>query len=327
MPRAPDFWQRTEGAQITARLLSPLGALYAKVVAGKIAGTRSVRASIPVICAGNITMGGVGKTPFVALLANRLIDMGHAPFILMRGYGGQEKGPLRVTPAHTASDVGDEARMLADRLPVIISSDRPAGAELAALDGASVIVMDDGFQNPGLAKDLSFVLIDGEAGLGNGHVFPAGPLREHPEAALKRAQAVVIVGGDGDTPLPENPDNLPVLHATLQSVIHEALKGTKAHAFSGIGRPEKFFRQLSASGVNLLKEQGFPDHHAYAPHEIAKLKDAAHKDGAMLLTTEKDMARLSPAEAEGITVIRADMTIDNPALLGDLLARAAGEPT
>ena len=326
MPKAPDFWQRTDGVQITARLLGPLGGLYANAVARKIAKANPVRASVPVICAGNITMGGVGKTPFVSLLADRLIDRGHAPFILMRGYGGREKGPLRVTPAHTAADVGDEARMLADRLPVIVSSDRPAGVELAVLDGASVIVMDDGFQNPSLAKDLSFVLVDGQAGLGNGRVFPAGPLRERPEDALARAQAVVIVGGDSSF-LPEVPKGLPVLRARLRSVIPQPLEGARAHAFSGIGRPEKFFEQLSTFGVNLLKENGFPDHHPYSGDEIAKLKDAAEKDGAMLLTTEKDMARLSSAEAEGITVIRAEMTIENNTLLEDLLTRAAGAPT
>ncbi|MEM9233441.1 MAG: tetraacyldisaccharide 4'-kinase [Pseudomonadota bacterium] len=322
----PAFWSDPDGARHPlARLLSPLSVIYTRIVAGKIRQVDPVRASIPVICAGNITLGGVGKTPFVQLLCQQLTDMGHTPFILMRGYGGTEKGPLRVRISHTAQEVGDEARMHAQSFPVIISGDRPAGAQLAAREGASIIVMDDGFQNPSLHKDLAFVLIDGTAGLGNGKVFPAGPLREEPTDAFTRAQAIVMVGETDEhrSVLPET--DLPLLTARITSQIDGELKNQRLHAFSGIGRPEKFFSGLEKAGLTVPQKTPFADHHMFSAAEIARLKAAAAEDDALLVTTEKDYARLSADDAAGIHPIPAHMSVDQPDLLAQFL-RSLPEP-
>ncbi|RFB03864.1 tetraacyldisaccharide 4'-kinase [Parvularcula marina] len=318
----PRFWSAKEGRHHPlALLLSPLGGIYGAAVARKLAKSVPEKAPIPVICAGNITMGGVGKTPFVAELASRLSAMGHTPFILTRGYGGSLTGPVRAAPEHTAAEIGDEARMLSCDHPVIVSRDRVEGAKLAHDEGASAIVMDDGFQNPGLHKDVTFLLVDGETGLGNGRIFPAGPLREAPHAALTRAAALVIVGGREEHQPPHLPESaLPVMRMRLESVVPLERLGQPAHAFSGIGRPEKFFKGLETAGVELLERTSFPDHHMFTEEEIARLIARAAADDAQLLTTEKDFARLSPDQADGITPIPARLTLDNPALLDQFLA-------
>lgn len=328
MMRAPTFWYgQGANAHPFALLLAPLGSVYARLVAQKIAKASPTKIGIPVICAGNVTLGGVGKTPFVDLLAQRLSDMGHTPFILMRGYGGKLKGPMRVRADHTARDVGDEACMLARHHPVIISSDRPAGASLAVSQGATVLVMDDGFQNPSLHKDFSFILIDGGVGLGNGRIFPAGPLREDPDAAFRRADSVVIVNPREETTPPATiPKQLPCITAFLNAQIPANLQGLSVHAFSGIGRPDKFFLDLEKNGLLLRKRTPFADHHHFSPQEIERLKRDAKADNALLVTTEKDSARLSPEEAEGIEVILARMGVDDPALLDKLLKKTLGEP-
>lgn len=321
MISAPAFWTTPEGARHPlAWLLRPVAALYAMAVRRKLHRADRASAGVPVICVGNVTLGGVGKTPFTDFLVRMLSDAGETPFILMRGYGGQATGPLRVTPEHDAATVGDEARMLARHWPVIVSRDRPAGAALAVREGASVIVMDDGFQNPSLAKDFSFVLIDLETGFGNGLVFPAGPLRERPNDAFARAGAVVLVSNGAPTtaPLPMVPSQ-PLFRAELRTRVPEALKGAKAHAFSGIGRPEKFFRGLEDGGVDLGRTTSFPDHHAFSETEIGKLKQAALEEGAMLLTTEKDLARLPADLAQDISAVPATLSVEASDRLRDLV--------
>lgn len=314
--RAPEFWSgRDHTARLAIAVLSPIGWVYGASVAWKRDAAHPHRAHARVVCVGNLTAGGSGKTPVAIAVARALHDRGRNPFVLSRGYGGRTRGPALIDPARdTAHDVGDEPLMLAAAAPVIVARDRRAGADLADTSGADTIVMDDGHQNFVLAKDLSLVVIDAETGFGNGHILPAGPLREPVAQGLARADAVILVG-DGAPDLKGYSG--PVLRARLVPVDVLGLKGAPAVAFAGIGRPEKFFETLRALGAELIETRGFADHHVYSASEIARLKAKAR--GALLVTTEKDFVRLTPAEREGMNFLPVRAAFDDPAAFARLL--------
>ena len=325
--RPPAFWNDEDGARgsgaLTRALLSPLSAIYAWTVARRIARTTPADPGIPVICVGNITLGGTGKTPVSAALLDMLQGDGIEAHALSRGYGGRLKGPLRVDPAlHEAADVGDELLLLARAAPAWISRDRPAGAVAAREAGAQAIVMDDGHQNPSLLKTLSFVVVDGEAGWGARQVFPAGPLREPVETGLARADAVIVMtSGESETP---NYDRLgladlekPVFHAWLAPLA--APPSGPLMAFAGIGRPQKFYDGLVAAGGQLAETASFPDHHPFRPGELQELGEIAARHEARLITTEKDWVRLPPAWRDQATPFPVAARFANPAALAGLL--------
>lgn len=309
---------------MTRGLLTPLSWIWAGVTARKIVKTQPADAGVPVICVGNLTMGGAGKTPVVRELARRL--GGH---VLTRGHGGREAGPLRVEPGrHTAADVGDEPLMLARDLPVWVSRDRPAGARAAAAAGARIVVMDDGHQNPSLKKTLSLVVVDGETRngewpFGDGRVFPAGPMREPLAAGLARADAsVVLLPADLETPDPELLAALsarPVLVARLQP------QGPPPEGplvgFAGIGKPWKFERALTATGAELADFAPFPDHCVYAEATLKLLAERAAQFDATLVTTEKDWVRLPPAWRTRVAAWPVRAVFQDEAALDRLLAR------
>ena len=293
--RTPAFWYRPAG--IAAWTLAPLGALYG--LAGRLRMARGTphKAGVPVLCVGNLVAGGAGKTPVCIAVAEALRTRGVAAQFLTRGHGGRERGPLPVDPArHGAADVGDEALLLAAHAPCWVARDRAEGARAAEASGAQAIVMDDGFQNPGLAKDCALVVVDGGVGFGNGRLVPAGPLREPVARGLARADAVVVMGEDRAGVERLVSGALPVLHARLEPA-EEArdLSGRAVLAFAGIGRPEKFFATLEALGAHLKERVGFADHHPYRPEEIMALVDRAAALGATPVTTAKDAARLPAA--------------------------------
>lgn len=320
MMTPPAFWSDPDGGKHPLAIaLRPISALYGAIVARKLDKGTPAKVACPVICVGNISLGGVGKTPFTALLATALTRLGRPPHILMRGYGGALKGPVRVTPAHGADQVGDEARMLAHHWPVWVAKDRAAGAAAAAKAGAAVIVMDDGFQNPSVHKDISFVLVDETVGWGNGAVFPAGPLREPPEKGLARATALVRVGGQTDAGSVSAPAGLAELRAHLQIDAAAIPRDQPLFAFAGIGRPAKFFDSLADAGHAPVQTREFADHHPYTPAEISQLRAAAAAQGATLVTTEKDFARLAPAAQAGIVPIPAHMVLTPMELLEEIL--------
>jgi tetraacyldisaccharide 4'-kinase len=292
--REPAFWWQP-GSGI---LLSPLSGIYGLVAALRMR-SQGRSAGVPVICVGNFTVGGAGKTP-AALLVGRLLLAAHQRvFFLSRGYGGRLRGPVRVDPAvHSAAAVGDEPLLLARLAPTIVARDRAAGAEAARRDGASVIVMDDGFQNPALAKDLSILLVDGRRGVGNGRVIPAGPLRAPLGTQMARADAVVLVDPPHHTAaIVERASRrqLAIYHARLEPDRDTiaALSGRKVLAFAGIGDPDKFFATLADAGTAVVERVSFPDHHRYRAADARALLARADADNLMLLTTEKDLVRLS----------------------------------
>jgi tetraacyldisaccharide 4'-kinase len=275
----------------------PFAAIYGAVAARRLA-RQGIDAGIAVLCVGNYHVGGAGKTPAVLALVNLLRDAGEAPIVLSRGYGGKLRGPVKVDPErHAAIDVGDEPLMMARTVAVVVARDRADGVALARSQGASVIVMDDGFQNPAIAKDASLIVIDGERGLGNACVFPAGPLRAPLPPQLARTDALIIVGKGGTAdPVAAAvaAQGGLVLRAHLKpgEVSVAALRGRRVLAFAGIGDPNRFFRTLRASGVDVVGEKVFADHHPFSGSEIEALAAAAKRDGLTLVTTEKDLARL-----------------------------------
>lgn len=298
--REPAFWHR--GSSWQSRLLSPIGAIYGALTARRMA-RLGVKAGVPVICVGNYHLGGAGKTPTVLALAALLRGMGAKPWVVSRGYGGRLAGPVVVDPrVHAAADVGDEPLMMADTLSVVVARRRADGAALAQAQGASVILLDDGFQNPALHKDLSLIVIDSRRGLGNGGIFPAGPLRAPLPPQLTRTDALIVVGdGDAARPVADlvTARGKPVLRGRLQPdpASLAALAGRRVLAFAGIGDPERFFATLRAAGVDVIETASFPDHHPFAASEIAALAARAARASLTLVTTAKDLVRLRGDEA------------------------------
>lgn len=325
--RAPSFWNR-KGA--VALLLAPLGKLYGASVAFKAAHASPYRAPMPVICVGNLTAGGTGKTPVAIAIAEALKARGVRPVFLTRGYGGKTAAPVLVKPHHVARAVGDEALLLARAAPTIVARDRAVGAARAAEEKADVLVMDDGHQNFALAKNLSLVVVDGGGGFQNGMVLPAGPLREPVAQGLERADAVIIMGPGGRSPedgraqippgLPELENFAgPVLHAHLVP-LPNSLAGRRVFAFAGIGRPQKFFDTLKAVGARVTGTRDFADHHNYDAQDLQGLRDQAKGD--LLVTTEKDLVRIAPEQRHGIVALAVEARFDDPAALAALLAKA-----
>jgi tetraacyldisaccharide 4'-kinase len=293
MPRAPAFWNRS-GEALPARILSPLSALTAAATARRLRRS-GWQAPVPVICCGNATVGGSGKTPLALDLGHRLRERGVAVHFLLRGYRGSARSSRRVVAADDVASVGDEALLLAEVAPTWIGGDRAASARAALEAGAQALIMDDGLQNPTLRKDLSFLVVDGAVGFGNGRVLPAGPLREPVAAAAARCRAAVVIGADRAGAAAALPPGLPVLRAHLEpSPEIAALAGRRVLAFAGIGRPEKFFATLEEADAELVGRIPFPDHHQYVPRQLGRLLDQARNLEATPVTTAKDAVRIDP---------------------------------
>lgn len=322
--KPPYFWQAglepksREAAPLTRALLTPLAMCYAFIVQQKISSTRPFEANIPVICIGNLTLGGAGKSPVVAALRSYISAKGVRVASLSRGYGGKLKGPLKIAPdTHTAREVGDEPLMLAIGGESWIGTDRPAAARAMTDDDVQLIIMDDGHQNPSLGKDLSLVVIDAAAPFGNGFVTPKGPLREPVGRGLQRADAIILMG-DGPVPEAVTSSGLPVFRARIEPV--GPPPPGRLVAFAGIGRPEKFFDSLRKAGGDVVEDVPFPDHHPYSASDMAYLSQLAEDRGARLISTAKDHARLAPAAGKHIAVFPVRAVFENIAALDDLLA-------
>lgn len=325
--RAPSWWQSR--SSLLANILRPAGLVY-----GAIAGSRmkrqGERADLPIICIGNFTAGGAGKTPTALALAEFLEVAGESPAFLSRGYGGSLKGPVQVRPDHKAADVGDEPLLLAARAPTIVSADRPAGARLAYEIGATVLIMDDGLQNPSLRKDCTIAIVDGATGIGNGLPLPAGPLRAPMEAQWPAVDAVLVIGQG------EPGEAVACRAAVLNKRVFkgslvpdpksaEKLKGQKVLAFAGIGRPEKFFETLRACGAIVEEARAFPDHHPYVRSDLDNLRKEAEERGLLAVTTEKDLARITGLNGSGawdnLTVLPVRLQLDDEAMLRNFVLR------
>ncbi|MCW2275476.1 tetraacyldisaccharide 4'-kinase [Rhodoblastus acidophilus] len=303
--RAPDFWWSVEPGpfqRLVRAALTPFAALYGRLAVRRM-NQEGARVNAPVICIGNFVVGGAGKTPTALAVAKWFKRNGETPAFLTRGYGGalSADGGAHLVDRrrHGAAETGDEPLLLARVASTVVARDRPSGALLALAGGASMIVMDDGLQNPSLARDFTLAVVDGGVGFGNGRLIPAGPLRAPLDVQLARTDAGLIIGegeaGDAaETILREA--GKPVFHGRLAPDAHAALRvlGARVVAFAGIGRPSKFFASLEACGARIVARHALPDHHLYRPSEIAALQRQAAAMDALLMTTEKDMVKIAP---------------------------------
>lgn len=325
--KAPSFWWRPRPS-LAARALQPIGALIGAIAARRLA-RPGARAGVPVICVGNFTVGGAGKTPTAIEIAHHLVAFGQEPAFVSRGYGGAGgAAPVRVDPErHGAGEVGDEPLLLARVAPCFVGADRVAAAAAAVAGGATVVVMDDGLQNPSLQKTLRIAVVDGGVGIGNGLCLPAGPLRAPMNPQWDATDLVIVIGpGEaGDAVAAEaGLRRRPVLRAAIDPDARHlrALAGRRLFAFTGIGRPEKFFETLEEAGLALVGRRAFPDHHPFTAAERDALQASAAAAEAILVTTEKDRARL-PADF-AVAVLGIRLAFDDPETLTEMLGRVVG---
>ncbi len=321
--RAPDFWEKPPG--LACALLAPASLAYRAATRIRRAIAKPWRAPIPVICLGGLVVGGSGKTPATLALGRRLARLGVHAHAIGPGYKGsfaRQGTARRVDPArHTVEEAGDEAMLLAAALPTWVCSDRRESARAAYENGAEAVLLDDGFQDPWIEKDLSLLVVDGAYGFGNRKILPAGPLREKVETGLGRADAVILVGENTSGVTVSIPDAIPLLRSKLvPGPEAEAVAGRDVVAFAGIGGPNKFFRTLEELGCRLRAALKFPDHHAYEADELEKLFELAERYDAPLVTTEKDAVRLAPDVRAKICVVPVTLSLRDEEALDRLLA-------
>lgn len=319
MRGAPAWW-RHDGWQ--SRLLSPAAAVVGAVTALRLR-REGWYCPVPVICVGNATVGGAGKTTVALDVARRLQARGVAVHVLLRGYGRSSRGLRWVEPEDSPDDAGDEALLHAAIAPTWVCADRRLGARAAVAACAEAVLMDDGLQNPSVQKTLSLLVIDGATGFGNGRVLPAGPLREPVAAAAVRCQAAVLIGPDATGALARLPPELPVLRARLEPAPgSDVLSGQRVFGFAGIAMPDKFFATLTSAGAELARRMSFPDHHRYTAAELAEVLAQAGRLGARAVTTAKDAVKLPPAMRAQILVMHVALAWENPAELDRLIGSA-----
>ena len=321
--KAPHFWSHgldpysREAAPVFRAMLTPIANIYAWAGARRIKKAEPYKCGVPVICVGNVTVGGTGKSPLVAALRDWFARKGIRAASLSRGYKGELKGPLKVDAKnHTAKDVGDEPLMLSLKGESWIGADRAAAGKAMAADGVQLILMDDGFQNPQLAKDHSILVIDSNAPFGNGYVIPKGPLREPIAVAEARADTIILVGGGA------HPEELGTRKPILRAQIRPTEPPPKGPliAFAGIGRPQKVFDALIAHGAEISESVPYPDHHTYSAGDLKYLRKLAEERSAQLITTEKDLARLPAKDRAGIIAWPVDIVFEDTSMLEEIFA-------
>ena len=329
--KTPSFWYNDSknAPHIAEHLLTPFSYVYNLGRKIDQAGKKPQKIGIPVICVGNITAGGSGKTPTTLALLDiiRKHELFKSPYILTRGYGGSEKGPILINHHNTAAQIGDEPLLLADKAPVIVSADRIKGATLAKDKGADLILMDDGFQNPSLMKDISVLVIDGEAGFGNGKLLPAGPLREPISEALKKAQIAVIIGQDKHKISALIPDNILTYSAKIKAETENLDKSKPVIAFAGLGRPEKFKNTLENNGFEVAGFYPYADHYPYKDADLEFMLLQAQKKHADLITTEKDFFRVPEQFRKNIRTLPITLEFDEEEKLVDFLQNSICDMT
>lgn len=308
MKRPPKFWSSSK-PHIMQYLLSPLGLIWQAKTRSNLK-KQGYKSTIPVICVGNVTIGGAGKTPLALALAKIYQDYGLRPVFLSRGYGSDNQQAMQVdVDQHQACDVGDEPLLLAQYAPCFVCKDRAVGAKAIEDWGkADIIIMDDGMQNPSLQKDFTILVINGQFGIGNGGIIPAGPMRESLSDGLKRSQAVMIIGDDQHK-LAQKTNHIPTFFASIKAKLEKHDLSKKYLSFAGLAHPEKFKQTLINNGFTLCDHINFADHHPYHEKELENLIHMANKHNAQLITTQKDMMRIPNAYHQYITSLAIEIEL------------------
>lgn len=326
LPKTPDFWfeDKEKSSLLTLLALKPLSVVYDFLRRRQNTGIITQKATIPVICAGNVVTGGSGKTPSLIALHSLIQkhNLAHTPMFLTRGYGGCITGPELIRAVQNdAKSTGDEPQILLKHGKTIISANRFKGAQLAQEHGADLILMDDGFQNVTLHKDINFLVIDGRRGIGNGQILPCGPLREPLTEALSRTHAIIFIGDDTRDTKSLLPKHTPLFDANIKGCF-TGDRAIKYYAFAGLGDPWKFKNTLLTEGIDLAGFEGYADHHPYSPNEIVALIAKAQQNNARLLTTEKDYQRISDTYKEHIDFYPITLVFEDETAITDFLKKS-----
>lgn len=311
MKKTPEFWNQQS---LPAKILSPISLVYASAVANRVK-QKGYKSKLPVICVGNLVAGGAGKTPTALYITHLLQSKGLKPHFLASGYSASLKIATKVID-EDASKYGDEAVLLSKTAPAWIGRDRAQTAQMAEAEKADALVLDDGFQNPSLEKTFSVIVVDGEYGFGNGRVIPAGPLRELPQEAAKRADAVIIIG---EQTAKIGKFTLPTFSANVEISFPDFIRDENIVAFCGLARPEKFFNSLKKEGLKVIEEISFPDHHPYSESDLKAVLSIASQSAAVVVTTEKDYVKIPPKLRMMVQLVKMEIALDNEKEFSSLL--------
>lgn len=315
---APPFWWEPVGIQ--ARLLQPIAWAYGAIANRRLERAAPPKIDLPVLCVGNFTVGGSGKTPATIALASEAKKMGLIPGILTRGHGGSLSKPKLVDADRDSPRVtGDEPLVLAQHAPVAVGTDRAKGAAILKQTGCDFVIMDDGFQSRRLHFDYALMVVDALRGIGNGQVIPAGPLRAPLIGQLRGADAILVTGkGEGadDVVRMAAKAGKPIYFAQTETRNPKEISERRFLAFAGLGNPAKFFDTIVDNGGWLAGTREFPDHHPYTDIELKELMAEAEAMSANLVTTAKDAARLRHGSTaanrmlERLTILEIDLVFE-----------------
>ena len=320
MLKAPKFWYK-ENESNFSKTLYPASLLYRFGTKLYNIFNKKIESDLPVICIGNLVVGGAGKTPVALKVGKILKELGFNPHFLSRGYAGKIKANIKIIDGHSADKVGDESLILAEVAPTWIGSNRIISCHLAKKNGADCVIMDDGFQNPTIKKDFSIIVIDGKQGFGNKKVLPSGPLRESIDSGLKRANVIMVVGKDNLNIKKLLPKSIPCFNAIFDvSKNKEIFKGKNVTAFAGIAYPTKFFDTLDQQGAKILKKINFPDHYIYNENDLLKLIEIANNNQSILVTTKKDYIRIPNNYRTIVHKLDGEIIIKEDELFNEILS-------
>jgi len=320
MLKAPKFWYQKKDSYLS-RSLYPLSLLFRLGTKIRNFASTSKKSSLPVICIGNIVVGGAGKTPVSLKIGKILIKAGYKPHFISKGYAGIIKTSTLVESWHSPTSVGDESILLSKVAPTWIGKNRNLSGEYAKMQGGDCLIMDDGFQNPTIYKDFSIIVINASQEFGNKRVMPSGPLRESIKRGLTRTNLVIVIGDTTDDLKKVIPSHIPIMSAKFAiNKENKIFKGQKITAFAGIAYPEKFFISLAEQGAQIVKEVIYPDHHIYHENDLLKLAEIANKTQSILVSTQKDFVRIPKSYHSLVNTLEGEIVFDNEELLLEILS-------
>ena len=319
MLKAPKFWYLKKDTFLS-RSLYPFSLLFRLGTKFRNIASHTNKFAFPVICIGNIVVGGAGKTPVAIKIGELLKIAGYNPHFISKGYAGVIKKSTLVETWHSPQSVGDEPLLLSEIAPTWIGKDRNNSIKLAKNMGADCIIMDDGFQNPTIHKDFSIIVINASQEFGNKRVMPSGPLRESIVRGLSRTNLIIVIGEIKNSLQKNIPDHIPVIQAKFKiNNENKIFKGQKITAFAGIAYPEKFFTSLREQGAKIIKEITYPDHHIYNENDLLSLAEIANKTQSILVSTQKDFVRVPKSYRSLVNTLEGKIYFEKEDIIKEIL--------